>query len=203
MGLFLADTIPEEQRGTASGIQGLLPMVGAALGIVVISGLVSAGRIQLALWVIGILMAVSGILTALVIHKQDIPESVVVKRSIWRYVGDMFRVKTRVPVFAWVVGSATLANMGLNSLAFFATYFIQVYFPNQYPTPEAAASGFQFMGGISLVFTMVSAILSGIISDKVGRRPVILTVVFLCAVSSVAMAFSPSFVFFLIMTAIR
>ena len=59
---LLADTIPEEQRGTASGIQGILTMVGAALGIVVISGLVSAGRIQLALWVIGILMAVSGIL---------------------------------------------------------------------------------------------------------------------------------------------
>lgn len=200
---LLADIIPEEQRGMASGIQGILTMVGAALGIVLISGLVSAGKIQLALWVIGILMAVSGILTALVIRKQDKPEPVAVKRSLWGYVGDMFRVKTRVPVFAWVVGSATLANMGLNSLAFFATYFMQVYFPAQYPTPEAAASGFQLMGGVSLVFTMVSAILSGIISDKVGRRPVILTGIFLCAVSSVAMAFSPSFIFFLIMTAIR
>jgi MFS family permease len=200
---LLADIIPADQRGTASGIQGILTMVGAALGIVVISGLVSAGKIQLALWVIGILMAVSGIITALIIRKQDKPEPVAIKRSLWSYVGDMFRVKTRVPVFAWVVASATLANMGLNSLAFFATYFIQLYFPNQYPTPEAAASGFQLMGGISLVFTMVSAILSGIISDKVGRRPVILTGVFLCAVTTVAMAFSPSFVFFLIMTAIR
>ena len=200
---LLADIIPEKQRGTASGIQGILTMVGAALGIVLISGLVSAGKIPLALWVIGIVMAASVVVTVLVIRKQDKPAPVEEKRSVWSYFGDMFRVKTRVPVFTWVVVSATLANMGLNSLAFFATYFFQVYFPEQYPNAEAAAAGFQLMGGISLVFTMIGALVSGIISDKIGRRPVILVGIFVCAVTTVAMAFSPTFLFFLIMTGIR
>ena len=200
---LLADIIPEDQRGTASGMQGILTLIGSALGIVLISELVKQGQIGAALWVIGGVMAVCGIITALVIRKQDKPAAVAVKRSLWSYMGDMFRVKTRVPVFGWVVASATLANMGLNSLAFFAIYFFQVYFPDQFSTPEAAAGGFQIMGGISIVFTMISAILSGVISDKIGRRPVILVGIFLSAITTVAMALSPSFIFFLIMAAIR
>ncbi len=200
---LLVDIIPEDQRGTASGIQGVMTLIGAALGTVLISELVKRGQIVWALWVIGIVMAVCGVITSLVIRKHDKPAPEKVTRSLWSYVGDMFRVKTRIPVFLWVVIGSTLANMGLNSLAFFAIYFFQVYFPVQFPTVESAAGGFQIMGGISIVFTMVSAILSGMISDRVGRRIVILVGIIFSAVTTLGMALSPSFIVFLIMAAIR
>ena len=71
-------------------------------------------------------------------------------------VRDMFRVRTRVAVFFWVVLAVLLAYMGINGLQFFALYFFQVYFPTV--NPEAA---FRTMGGISLVMTMLAAVGSG------------------------------------------
>jgi MFS family permease len=200
---LLVDTVPEEQRGMASGFQGIMTLIGAALGTVLISELVKRSRIDLALWVIGIVMLVSGVITVLVIRKKDTPAAVSEKRSIFQYMGDMFRVRTRVPVFLWVVVGSTLTNMGINSLQVFAIYFFQVYFPKNFPTVESAAGGFQIMGAIAILFTMLSAVLSGILSDKIGRRRVILIGALLSAVTTFGMALSNNFVVFLIMAAIR
>jgi MFS family permease len=110
----------------------------------------------------------------------------------------MFRVRTRVAVFFWVVLAVLLAFMGVNSMQFFARYFFEVYFPSI--PPDAA---FRIMGGISLVVTMLAAVGSGILSDKIGRRPLILGAMFVSAVTTLLMGLTSSFTVFLIMAAIR
>jgi MFS family permease len=195
---LLVDVVPEHQRGTASGIQGLLTLVGAAVGILAITALNQNGKTGLALWLTGGIFALTGILNALVIRGKDTPADSSDRISLGRAVRDMFRVRTRVAVFFWVVLAALLANMGLNSMQFFARYFFEVYFPSI--SPDAA---FRIMGGISLAVTMLAAVGSGVLSDKIGRRSLILGAMFVCAVATLLMGLSTNFITFLIMAAIR
>ena len=195
---LLVDMVPEHQRGTASGIQGLLTLIGAAVGILAITALNQNGQTGLALWLTGGIFALTGILNALVIRGKDTPADPSDRISLGRAVRDMFRVRTRVAVFFWVVLAALLANMGLNSMQFFARYFFEVYFPSI--SPDAA---FRTMGGISLQVTMLAAVGSGVLSDKIGRRSLILGAMFVCAAATLMMGLSTNFITFLIMAAIR
>lgn len=200
---LLVDSVPDDQRGTASGIQGINALLGAALGTLLISELVKRSRTDLALWVMGAIMVVTGIITVLTIRGKDTPAPKGENRSLFQYMGDMFKVRTRIPIFFWVVTGSVLTNMGISSLQVFAIYFFQVYFPRQFPTVESAAGGFQVMGGIAIAATMLSAMVSGMLSDKIGRRRLILFGALVSAITTFGMAISGSFVVFLILAAVR
>jgi MFS family permease len=150
------------------------------------------------LWLIGGVFALTGIVNAVVLRGKDKPADHSQHISILSAMGELFKVRTRIVVFFWLVLAVLLANMGINSLQFFARYFFEVYFPAI--SPDAA---FRTMGGISLVVTMLSAIGSGILSDKIGRRSLILWAMFACAVSSLLMGLTSNFILFLVFTALR
>ncbi len=195
---LLVDIVPEHQRGTAAGIQGFFTMLGSALGIVVITLLNQNGQTGQALWLVGGIFAVTGIVNALVIRGKDKPAALSERISLWKAMRDMFKVRTRVVVFFWLVFAVLLAFMGLNSLQFFARYFFEVYFPTI--SPDAA---FRTMGGISLVVTMLAAFGSGVLSDKIGRRKLLLGSMFASAVATLFMGLSSNFILFLILAGIR
>jgi len=110
----------------------------------------------------------------------------------------MFRVRTRVVVFFWVVLAVFLAYMGINGLQFFALYFFRVYFPTV--NPEAA---FRTMGAISLVMTLLASVGSGLLSDRIGRRPLIVWAMFACAVTTLLMGLTSNYVVFLLLSGLR
>jgi MFS family permease len=195
---LLVDTVPEQQRGLASGFQGLYTLLGAALGIGLVTWLNQIGETALALWIIGIVFAATGVINSLVIRGYDKPAERAQPINLWNVTREMFHVRTRVVVFFWVVVSALLANMGLNSLQFFARFFFETYFPSI--SPDA---GFRIMGTISLLFTMLAAIGSGLLSDKIGRRKLILGAMFVSAVATLGMGLTSNFYLFLIIAAIR
>jgi MFS family permease len=195
---LLVDVVPENQRGLASGIQGFLTLVGAAIGILVVTGLNQNGQTGTALLLIGGVFALTGVINTWVIHGKDKPADTSQHISIWNAMADMFKVRTRVVVFFWLVLALLLANMGINSLQFFARYFFQVYFPAI--SPDAA---FRTMGGISLVVTMLAAVGSGFLSDKIGRRSMIFWAMIVCAVCTLLMGFTSNFFLFLVFTALR
>ncbi len=195
---LLVDVVPENQRGLASGIQGAATLVGATIAIVVVTLLIQNGHMVASLWLIGGVFALSGIINALVIRGKDKPAEHSERISLTQAVRDMFRVRTRVAVFFWVVLAVLLAYMGMNGLQFFALYFFQVYFPKV--NPEAA---FRTMGGISLVMTMLAAVGSGLLSDKIGRRSLILWAMFVCAVTTLLMGLTGNYVVFLVLAGIR
>ncbi len=179
---LLVDVVPEDQRGTASGITGFFTMLGSAIGIVLITTLNQNGQTGAALWLVGGIFAITGIINALAIRGKDTPALPSERISLFKAMRDMFKVRTRVPVFFWLVLAVLLAFMGLNSLQFFARYFFEVYFPNI--SPDAA---FRTMGGISLLVTMVSALISGVVSDKIGRRKLLLWSMFVSAIATLLM----------------
>jgi MFS family permease len=195
---LLVDLVPENQRGTASGIQGFFTMFGSAIGIVGITVLNQNGQTGVALWLVGGIFALTGIVNALVIQGKDKPAAPSDRISLLKAMREMFKVRTRVAVFFWLVLAVLLAFMGLNSLQFFARYFFELYFPTI--SPDAA---FRTMGGISLLVTMLSAVGSGILSDKIGRRALLLGSMFVSAVATLFMGLTSNYILFLVMAAIR
>ena len=195
---LLVDVVPEKQRGAATGIQGALTMIGATIAIVVVTTQIEHGQTAAALWLVGGIFAASGIINVLVIRGKDMPASSSEKISLGQAMRDMFRVRTRVAVFFWMVLAMLLAYMGINGLQFFALYFFQVYFPAV--NPEAA---FRTMGGISLVMTMGAAVASGVLSDRIGRRKLILWAIFVCALTTLLMGLTSNYIFFLVLAGIR
>jgi MFS family permease len=195
---LLVDMVPEHQRGIASGIQGALTLIGATIAILVVTSLIQNGQTVAALWLVGGVFALSGLVNAWVIRGKDKPAEASDRISLGRALRDMFRVRTRVAVFFWMVLAMLLAYTGINSLQFFALYFFQVYFPAV--DPEAA---FRMMGGISLVVTMLAAVGAGMLSDRVGRRPLILWALFVCALTTLLMGLTGNYIVFLVLAGLR
>ena len=195
---LLVDIVPEHQRGAASGVQGFFTMLGSAVGIIGITILNQNGQTGTALWLVGGIFALTGIVNTLVIRGKDLPAVPSDHISILQAIRDMFKVRTHVAVFFWLVLAVLLAFMGLNSLQFFARYFFELYFPTI--SPDAA---FRTMGGISLLVTMLSAVGSGILSDKIGRRSLLLGSMFVCAITTLFMGLINNYILFLIFAAIR
>jgi MFS family permease len=195
---LLVDVVPENQRGMASGIMGFMTLLGSAIGILIVTSLNQEGRTGAALWLIGGVFTLTGLINAWVIRGKDKPAETSEHINVWTALTELFTVRKRIAVFFWLVLAMLLANMGFNSLQSFARYFFEVYFPAI--SPDEA---YRTMGGISLVVTMLSAVVAGILSDRIGRRTMILWGVIGCAVSTLLMAFTSSFTVFLVLTTIR
>ena len=195
---LLVDVVPENQRGLTSGIVGFFTLLGAIIAFLVVTSLNQAGHTAAALWLIGGVFALTGVVNALVLHGKDQPAPASERISIWRAMVELFKVKRRIAVFFWLVGAVLLANMGLNSLQAFARYFFEVYFPAI--SPDA---GLRLMGSVSLVLTMLSAVGTGLLSDKIGRRALLLWSMFACALGTLLMGLTGNFNLFLVFVALR
>ena len=195
---LLVDVVPEHQRGLASGIKGFLTLLGAVIAFLVVTSLNQVGQTGLALWLVGGIFALTGVISTLVLRGKDLPAPLSERIRPWQAMGELFKVRTRVVVFFWLVLALLLAYMGINSLQFFARYFFEVYFPAT--NPDAAL---RLMGGISLVFTMLAAVGSGFLSDKIGRRAMILWAMFVCAICTLFMGLTSNFTIFLVLVGLR
>ncbi len=195
---LLVDVVPENQRGLTSGIVGFFTLLGAIIAFLVVTSLNQAGQTAAALWLIAGVFALTGIVNALVLKGKDRPAPASERISTGRALADMFKVKRRIAVFFWLVGAVLLANMGLNSLQAFARYFFEVYFPSI--SPDA---GLRLMGSVSLVLTMLSAVGTGLLSDRIGRRALLLWSMFACALGTLLMGLTGNFNLFLVFVALR
>jgi len=195
---LLVDAVPEDQRGLASGLQGFYTLLASAVSFVVATYLNEIHRPDLALICMAGCFALTGVVTSLTIRKVDRPAAQPDPISLREALQGMFRVRTRVAVFFWVVFSGFLVNMGLNSLQYFARDFLGIYF-NQ-PDPDAAL---RLVGLINLVVIMAAAVGTGLLSDRIGRRPLIVAGALVSALMTVLMALTRNFNIFLALTVIR
>ena len=195
---LLVDTVPEQQRGLASGLQGFYTLLASAVSFVVATYLNEINRPDLALLFMAGSFSLTGLICAFTIRHADRPAVAPTQISLLEAVRSMFRVRTRVAVFFWVVFSAFLVNMGLNSLQYFARDFLGIYF-NQ-SDPDAAL---RLVGLINLVLIMAAAVGTGLLSDRIGRRKLIVAGALISALMTVLMALTRNFTVFLVLTCIR
>jgi MFS family permease len=193
---LLADIIPVNQRGAASGYQGMFTIVGAAMGFVVVTGLVSAGLMWLALVVIATVFFATTAFNSLVIHDDDKPLDDVESLSLRQALGETFRVRTHVPGFFWFVSANYLMYMGVSSFASYGIYYFQTVL--QLPDPVKAMG---VAGIVGILFNVVAAVAAGILSDRIGRRNLIIAAGVFSGLFSLAFPFLHSFGVFIAISA--
>jgi len=195
---LLVDAVPEGQRGLASGLQGFYTLLASAVSFLVATYLNEIHRPDLALVLMGAVLALTGLICAGTIRRSDHPADAPRTLRLSQALGVMFRVRTRVAVFFWLVLSALLVNMGLNSLQYFARDFLAIYF--SLSDPDA---GLRLVGLVNLVVIMLAAVGTGLLSDRIGRRKLIVAGALVSAATTALMALTRNFPAFLALTIIR
>jgi MFS family permease len=165
---LLVDVVPDNQRGAASGLQGFFTIVGAAIGFVVITALVSAGMMWLAFVVIAAGFLLTTVINSLVIRRDDKPLPNAEPLSLGQAVAEVFRVRTHVPGFSWFVGANFLLYMSISSFSSYGIYYLQTVL--RQPDPVRAMG---IAGVVGIVAIVAAAVGAGILSDRIGRRKLI------------------------------
>ena len=195
----LADFVPEEQRGISAGLKGLFTLIGSAIGVGAITGLFAANQQTLAYLLIPALFLLTTVLNAFAMSPYDRPAPHLARLKLGSVLVDMFRVQQRDGGFFWFVFGSFLIYMGASGFQFFGIYYIEsiLHITNQ----DAVARALEIAGLINLVVSMIFAIGAGILSDKFGRRNIIILSALIAAIVGLFFPFARTFVVFLLFSA--
>jgi MFS family permease len=189
---LLPDIIREDQRGQTSGFQGLMTLIGSAMGFGLTGYLVGVGEVGSAL----ISMSVAFLLTALftirtIRHSDKFPREPV-SISIWGAAREIFRPRTVVISFFWLVFGSFLIFMGSAGLTYFEYYYFETILKISNPAFAVAITGL-----VVLVVAMFSSIVFGYLSDRVGRRNLIIGAAVVAGTATLFIPFLVNFYVFL------
>ena len=195
---LIPDLVPRDKRGLASGVKSLLEIAGGLALVWLIfysvNYLTPGGDSWL--WpVLGILVALL-LLTMLitVTTVKERPAPAVSKLPLLPTLYGSFRIDIRGNVdFIVFLISRLLFIMALTTLQSFAFYFIQDTVHTTDPT--TATAGLLAVVGIGMAITVYPA---GRLSDRTGRKPVLVAAGSLGAAGALMLFFAPSYEYILI-----
>jgi MFS family permease len=189
---LLPDIIQEDQRGAASGFLGLMTLIGSAMGYGLTGYLVGMGQLGDAL----ISMSVAFLLTTLLmvgtIRRSDRFPPERPRISVWRAAREIFRPRTVVISFFWLVLGSFLIFNGTAGLTYFEYYYFESILKFANPAYAVAISGV-----LILIVGMLSSVAFGYLSDKIGRRNLIISAAIIAGTALLLIPFLTNFDVFL------
>ncbi len=165
----IPDRVPVRQRATVAGWTGMPHALGLVVGsllvVDVFTGVVS-GYLAIA-----VLLAVLALPFVLLSGDHPLPREHRTPLS-WRALADSFWISPRrYPDFAWAWATRFLASLAIAMGTLYLLYFLRDAV--HYPQPK------QGLLTLILIYTggvVLSAVAGGVISDRLGRRKVVVTV---------------------------
>ncbi|MBA2288011.1 MAG: MFS transporter [Ktedonobacteraceae bacterium] len=197
----LADFVPVEQRGISAGIKGVFTLLGSAIGVGVITGMFAANLQSAAYILIAFLLASMTLINVFAMRRLDKPLLEATRLNMWQVLVEMFHIKRRpgIGVFWWFVLGSFMIYMGVSGFQFFGVYYIESVL--HITKPEEVATAIQIAGLINLVIGVIFALLAGYLSDKFGRRNIIIISVVIATIVGLLFPFARTFVVFLAFSA--
>lgn len=195
----LADFIPEAQRGISAGFKGVFILIGSAIGVGVITGLFAANLENVAYVLLAGIFFATTMLNVYAMRAYDKPMPDLQPVRLRFAIIDMFRVRKSSGVFFWFVFASFLIYMGASAFQFFAVYYIEgiLHITKQADVDRAI----QIAGVLNLTISMVFALVAGILSDRLGRRNIIIISSLVAAIVGLFFPFARTFAIFLFFSA--
>lgn len=171
---LIPDLVPKNQRGIASSFMGICQFLGNGFGFVAAGGILggsiaTAGMdpLMALMLLVALMLAVCGAFTMFGVHETPVKEKVsftaqdMLRESF--SVGDILKK----PSFGWLMACRFFVNMGIFSVQVFLYYYVKDVLREK--NVELATQNIMVM---ALVGALPSAIVSGLISDRTGKRKV-------------------------------
>jgi len=177
------DRVPVRQRGLVSGWVNLPQVLGAVLGVAVVSAIVPgrSGYVALGLAVIGLALP-------FVLLTTDDPLPPAARpplRTVWR---GMWISPRRHPDFGWAWASRFVTQLSGAAASLYLLYFLE----DSVKVKDADEAVLQ-LTAVTTLCLLVTIVLGGYWSDRLGRRKVfVLGAGAVLALASVVMAVSPT-----------
>lgn len=197
----LADFVPVEQRGISAGIKGVFTLLGAAIGVGVITALFAANLQTGAFMLIASLYLLMTLVNVVAMSPYDVPMRDMPPIRLGAAIVETFHVQRRAGMagFWWFVLGSFLIYMGVSGFQFFGVYYLEgiLHITN----PDALARAVQITGLLNLVVSVVFALVAGMLSDKLGRRNIIIVSVLVASAIGIFFPFARSLTIFLAFSA--
>ncbi|MGP6207216.1 MFS transporter [Cuniculiplasma sp. SKW3] len=178
------DLIKQEQRGFATGINGVFTLLGNALGLGLTGYLISIHHYQLSFLIMAVILFLTALITAITIKHDDV-HHIFVKHGTRRRGQKIISSVNVDKKFATLVLASFVFFLGISGLSFFELY----YFEDVLLSKDAAYL-VTISGIFVLLFSALGTALFGYISDKIGRLKIL---VFASFISAIAMFMIPTF----------
>ncbi|MFC1872107.1 MFS transporter [Chloroflexota bacterium] len=196
---FIPDLVPENHRGKASGIKSLLEITGGILLVYLIVRPISSldtGNGNLWLWVslviLGGLLFLAIIITVLGIREK--PAAAKPAEPLTSVILQSFRIQvTKSRNFLLFLFSRLFFIMALTTLQTFTFFFIQD--THRSGNPTAATAEILLVVGIGMLISVYPA---GLLSDRIGRKPLLFAAGILGAAGILFIYFAPEFGYILV-----
>jgi MFS family permease len=184
----LADFVPEKQRGISAGLKGLFTLIGSVVGVALISGLLAANQDTAALIVVAATFVLTTILNVIAMRPYDKTDAEIAPIHLGAALRDMFRIQNIAGGFWWFIFGSFLIYMGLSNFQGYSQLYLQT---DLHQTQNQALQSVSIFGGVGVLVSMVFAVTAGIISDRIGRRNIIIFAVIMATVMSAFFPFVP------------
>jgi len=192
---LLADMVQEDQRGQTSGFLGLMTFVGSAMGFGLTGYLVGSGELSAALLSMAVAFLFATLLTIRTVGRFDVfphgPKPIRISAAV----REMFKPRTVVIPFYWLVGGNFFIFMGSIGLSYFEAYYLETILKI---TGGATYYAVAITGLVVLVAAMFSALVFGYLSDRVGRRNLVIGAALVAGAATFFVPFLTNFYTFLV-----
>jgi MFS family permease len=161
---FIPDLVPQQWRGTASGVKGLMDLGGALIGFVLLGQLLRGEQVGLALLAIAATLLAAFALTLVLAREPRYAAGPTLPRVS---ILEAFRLDLRRHrAFAWLVVSRFLFLLGTYAVGRFLLYFVADRL--RLDPGRAAEQAGSLLGGLALL-TVLGAAPAGWAADRIGR----------------------------------
>ena len=183
----IPDQVPENQRGTVSGIFGLATSLGGILGAI-IGGQIFRSTPTSAYVVMLVIVLVTTLPFAALLPDKVLPKGYFPSFHLGAFLKNFWINPREHPDFGWAWLTRFIPLMGY----FLATTYVLYYLQDAVRHPDAlqGASTFSI---VATVVSLLSTVLGGFLSDKFKRRkPFVVVGMIIIAISLFTLAFFPT-----------
>jgi MFS family permease len=184
---LLPDVVPEEQRGEASGYYGIANMAGLLVGVVGVGAMYgNFGRLAAIASIAAVLVLAMAITVVFV--RDDTPAAPGTFPGLRRLLVDTFAQPIRNRDFMWITACRLLVLMGLVGIQTFIFYF---FYDTWFQGASAKTiSATTTLIGLVIAISSVASLPAGMLSDRIGRRRLVVLSGVLASIGMVGLVFS-------------